>query len=115
MAYEGSFKYPTMIIDGVITVVTNEVWAQKTLSTEDYIKWSAAVQREDAIWDQAESTGIVVKQPIFETVDGRNHLVGQKVTMTGDVASDSEYADFMRQYLADPNVIWPAGFQKPVH
>ena len=114
MAFEGTYLAPTMVINDTVTRVTREIWAQRKLSAEDFAKFTAALAREEAIWAAEEASGNVTRTPIFETVDGKSRYVGSTTTLTTHVESDAEFAEFMRQYLSDPDVTWPAG-RKPTY
>jgi hypothetical protein len=115
MAFEGTFKSPSMVINGELTVISREIWGQRKLSAEDFVKFTAAIARDQAMWDADEASGAVTRTPVFETVDGKIRTVGSTVSISTHHNPDEEYATFMRQYLSDPDVIWPEGSRKPVY
>jgi hypothetical protein len=103
------FKSPTMIVDGKVTMVTRDRWAQIKLSAEDYAKYQTALVREKAIWDEATANGEVELIPMIETqANGVRKIVGTQTVLNNfAIPSDSEFQTFYQQFLADPDLTWP--------
>lgn len=103
------FKSPTMVINGKVTIVTRDEWAQIKLSAEDYAKYQAALVREKAIWDEAKSSGEVELIPILEVqANGIRKVVGTQTVLNNfAIPSDVEFQTFYQQFLSDPDLTWP--------
>jgi hypothetical protein len=106
--YQATFNDPHMEVDGVVKKVSYQYWAQQTLSAEEFEKFKQAKNRQDLMWNEMRSQGLI---ELSSNSDG----TANNVTLKSIVLHDPEYVKFMRQMLRDPAVTWPGPGIKPIY
>ena len=90
MLYQATFNDPHMEVDGVVKKVSNNFWAQKTLSPEDYEKFKLAAHRQGVMWSNMLSEGRAELTKNSESAT-------TSLTLREIVLHDPEYVKYMRQ------------------
>ena len=106
MLYQATLNDPHMEVDGVVKKVSAQYWAQQTLDADEFEKFKQAKGRQDAIWNDMKSRGLV---EISSNPDG----TATEVSFKSIVLHDPEYLKYARQMLQDPAVTWPGPGIKP--
>lgn len=101
---------PHMLVDGAVRVITCLEWATQKLSAEDLAKFTAAQARNRATWRAKQAEGLVV---VDSAVAGDPAVIEVQFN-DSFITGDSEYAAFMNQMLADPDVTWSGSGTSPV-
>jgi hypothetical protein len=106
--FQGTFNDPHMEVDGVVKKVSNDFWAQKTLSPEEYQLFKAAAHRQQVMWSQMINSGLA-------EMTRDTNTASTTVTLHELVLHDPEYVKYMEQMLQDPAVTWPGPGIKPIY
>jgi hypothetical protein len=96
-----------MEVDGVVKKVSNQYWAQQTLDADEFEKFKQAKGRQDIIWNDLRSRGLI-------ELSSNSDNTATEVTLKCIVLHDPEFVKYMRQMLQDPAVTWPGPGIKPI-
>lgn len=108
MLFQETFNDPHMEVNGVVKKVSNDFWAQKTLSPEEYQLFKAAEHRQKVMWNNMLANGRA-------EVTRDTNTDSTTITLYDHVFHDPEYTKYMRQMLRDPTVTWPGSGIKPIY
>ena len=108
MLFQATLNDPHMEVDGEVKKVSNQYWAQQTLDADEFEKFKQAKNRQDLMWNDMRSRGLV---EMSSNSDGTANLV----TLKSIVLHDPEYVKYMRLMLKDPAVTWPGPGIKPIY
>ena len=104
-----TFKFPSKTINGVITILSLEDWAQLTLSADDYAKFQAAGIRNQVIYEEAAANNNPFTAVPSYADDAHTIVNGWTLTDADTAApTDREWLPFWEQYIADKTLTWPA-------
>ena len=103
-----TFKFPSKTIDGVVTLLQIDTWAQLTLSADDYAKFQAATIRNKIISEEAIINNTFIVESSYAD-DAHTIVNGWTIPNSENSPRvDGEWLTFWEQYIADKTLTWPA-------
>lgn len=100
--------------DGSGNPYTMDMWAEETLSEDEFYNFLRAKARQDAIIGQALDDGTLITEDVYETVRSETLQeevkirVGTRLTIKEGhiIEGDPEFLEFEARYAKDPKVIY---------
>jgi len=106
--FQATFNAPHMEVNGEVKKVSYQFWAQQTLDADEFEKFKQAKYRQDLMWNDMRSRGLV-------ELSSNSDNTANEITLKSIVLHDPEYVKYMRQMLKDPAVTWPGPGIKPIY